>query len=67
MVAEETATKASGGHYANLTDLFCTAKLCPAIVGNTLVYRDFNHATYRYTVQLAPVIGAVSDLALAEQ
>ena len=26
--------------YADLTDLFCTAARCPAIVGNTLVYID---------------------------
>lgn len=67
IAAEAAATKAGGGHFADLTELFCTAELCPAIVGNTLVYRDFNHATYRYTLQLQPVIGALADLALVEK
>ena len=33
--AERAATTAGGGHYADLTDLFCTADRCPVIVGNT--------------------------------
>ncbi len=64
IAAETAATTAGGGHYADITELFCTAERCPAIVGNTLVYRDFNHATFRYTMQVAPVIGALADLAL---
>ncbi|MCV7303149.1 acyltransferase family protein [Mycobacterium barrassiae] len=62
--AEADATRAGGGHYADVTDLFCTAKRCPAIVGNTLVYHDFNHATGQYTRLLGPVIGALADLTL---
>jgi hypothetical protein len=62
--AETAATKAGGGHYADMTELFCTSKRCPAIVGNTLVYQDFNHATREYTRLLAPVIGALTDLTL---
>ena len=40
IAAESAATKAGGGQYADLTDLFCTADRCPVIVGNTLVYFD---------------------------
>ncbi|EUA43777.1 putative acyltransferase 3 [Mycobacterium xenopi 3993] len=29
IAAEAAATKAAGGHYADVTDLFCTAKRCP--------------------------------------
>jgi peptidoglycan/LPS O-acetylase OafA/YrhL len=63
--AETAATKAGGGQYADVTALFCTAKRCPAIVGNTLVYRDDNHLTIQYARELGPVIGALADRTLA--
>ncbi|WP_420716189.1 acyltransferase family protein [Mycobacterium sp. 94-17] len=63
--AESSATKAGGGHYADITDLFCTAQRCPVIVGNTLVYLDKVHLTIEYSRQLAPVIGALADRVLA--
>ena len=62
--AEATATKAGGGNYADLTDLFCTTDRCPVIVGNTLVYLDQNHLTIEYAQLLAPAIGALADRAL---
>ncbi|MGH3636685.1 MAG: acyltransferase family protein, partial [Mycobacterium sp.] len=62
---ESAATKAGGGQYADLTDLFCTANRCPVIVGNTLVYFDKDHLTVEYTRLSAPVIGALADRALA--
>ena len=65
IAAEAAATKAGGGHYADLTDLFCTAERCPVIVGNTLVYLDENHMTLEYSRLLAPAIGALADRALA--
>ncbi len=66
IAAEKAATTASGGHYADLTPLFCTAQSCPVIVGNELVYRDDNHLTIAYAKTLAPVIGALADQALAD-
>ncbi|EUA56813.1 acyltransferase 3 domain protein [Mycobacterium xenopi 4042] len=60
IAAEAAATKAAGGHYADVTALFCTAKRCPAIVGNTLVYPDINdatHITFEYSRLLAPAMG----------
>jgi len=65
IAAESVATKAGGGHYANLTELFCTADRCPVIIGNTLVYFDNNHLTFEYAQALAPVIGALADRTLA--
>jgi len=62
---ESAATKAGGGQYADLTDLFCTTDHCPVIVGNTLVYVDDGHLTFEYSRLLAPVIGALADRALA--
>jgi peptidoglycan/LPS O-acetylase OafA/YrhL len=64
IVAETAATKAGGGKYANITELFCTAERCPGIVGNTLVYLDRNHLTSEYARLLAPVVGALADRAL---
>jgi hypothetical protein len=63
ITAEQAATVAGGGHYADLTDLFCAADRCPVIVGNTLVFRDDNHVTTEYAQLLAPVMGALADRA----
>ena len=64
IAAESAAATAGGGHYADLTDLFCTTELCPVIVGNTLAYMDETHTTLEYSRQLAPVMGALADRAL---
>jgi SGNH domain (fused to AT3 domains) len=61
IAAEQAATSGAGGHYADLTDLFCAADRCPMIVDNTLVFRDDNHVTTEYAQLLAPVIGALAD------
>ena len=65
IAAESSATKAGGGHYADLTELFCTADRCPVIIGNSLVYLDSSHVSLEYSRLLAPVIGALADRALA--
>jgi hypothetical protein len=65
IAAESAATKAGGGQYADLTELFCTADRCPVIVGNTPVYFDWYHLTVEYARALAPVIGALADRTLA--
>ena len=66
ITAEQAATAAGGGHYADLTDLFCAPDRCPVIVGNTLVFRDDNHVTTEYAQLLAPVMGALADRALSD-
>ncbi|WP_100498121.1 acyltransferase family protein [Geodermatophilus chilensis] len=65
IAAEAAATAAGGGHYADLTSLFCTATRCPLIVGNQLVYRDDNHLTVGYAQWLTPVLAAAVDQAMA--
>ncbi|MGO9731952.1 SGNH hydrolase domain-containing protein, partial [Mycobacterium sp.] len=65
IAAETAATKAGGGQYTDLTELFCTTNRCPVIVGNTQVYLDDSHLTPEYSQTLAPVIGALADRALA--
>jgi peptidoglycan/LPS O-acetylase OafA/YrhL len=64
IAAEKAATTANGGHYADLSPLFCTAQRCPVIIGNDLVFRDDNHVTTAYARALAPVLGALTDQAL---
>jgi hypothetical protein len=67
IAAESEAVKAGGGRYADLTDLFCTAERCPAIVGNTLVYYDRLHLTLEYSGLLAPIMGALADRTLIQR
>ncbi len=64
IAAEQAVTARSGGHYADLTDMFCTPDRCPIIVGNTLVFRDDNHVTTEYAQLVAPLMGALADRAL---
>jgi peptidoglycan/LPS O-acetylase OafA/YrhL len=66
IAAESAATQAGGGQYSDLTDLYCTTDVCPAIVGNTLVYMDETHMTFEYSRQLAPVMGALADRVVAQ-
>jgi hypothetical protein len=65
IAAERAATESGNGDYADVTELFCSISRCPAIVGNTLVYRDDNHLTRQYALVLAPVIAALADHILA--
>ncbi|WP_059017486.1 acyltransferase family protein [Mycobacterium sp. M26] len=62
---EAAATEFGGGYYSDLTDLFCTDSRCPVIIGNTLVYFDWNHLTVEYSRTLAPVMAALADRAMA--
>ncbi len=65
ITAEWATTKAAGGEYADLTDLFCTADRCAVIVGNILVYMDEAHVTIEYSRLLAPVIELLADRTFA--
>jgi hypothetical protein len=65
VAAEDAVTKAGGGQYADVTELFCARDRCPAIVGNTLVYHNEFHVTPQYARLLAPAIGAWADRAVA--
>lgn len=65
IAAERTAVTAGGAQYADLTELFCTARRCPLITGNALIYRDDNHLTVTYAKALTPVLAALADRALA--
>jgi hypothetical protein len=45
-----------GGYYLDLADFFCAEAICPAVVGNTLLYRDWSHITEEAARLLAPVV-----------
>jgi peptidoglycan/LPS O-acetylase OafA/YrhL len=51
------AANAAGIVVVDPTDWFCTATVCPAIVGNALVYRDGSHVTDAYVKLLTPLLG----------
>lgn len=61
--AELDVSLATGTPYLDLTDWFCTVELCPAIIGNVLVYRDAHHLTATYSEMLGrPVLDALAPL-----
>ncbi|WP_231748744.1 acyltransferase family protein [Mycobacterium sp. M26] len=63
--AEAEAVRSAGGHYADLSELFCTDAVCPVVIGNDLVFRDDNHVTVPYARTLGPVLGLLADGAIS--
>ncbi len=51
------AAKSAGAAVIDPTGWFCTDTLCPAVIGDTLVYRDGSHVTATYVKLLAPLLG----------
>lgn len=59
----ETVAVSQNAHVVDLTDWFCDPDVCPAVIGNVLVYRDVDHITATYASTLAPYLGeAISDV-----
>ncbi|MFC4243094.1 acyltransferase family protein [Gryllotalpicola reticulitermitis] len=56
--AAQNAAKQTRAQLIDLTDYFCTDTVCPAIVGNTLIYRDSHHLTASFSSALAPALSA---------
>ncbi|ROP61285.1 acyltransferase family protein [Curtobacterium sp. PhB115] len=52
------AFTAAGGRAAaiDLSDYYCTATTCPAVVGGVLVYRDTTHITATWAMSLEPFL-----------
>ncbi|MEX1141671.1 MAG: acyltransferase family protein [Thermoleophilaceae bacterium] len=48
------ADRLDGVEKIDPTPLLCPRRLCPAVMGNTLVYRDTNHFTATFARTLAP-------------
>ncbi|WP_186317708.1 acyltransferase family protein [Curtobacterium sp. 9128] len=51
--------------YIDLTDSYCTATTCPAVIGGVVVHRDETHLTATFATTLAPYLGADLERALA--
>jgi peptidoglycan/LPS O-acetylase OafA/YrhL len=51
--AERRAARASGAHFVDTLAWFCARDLCPSVVGSTVVYRDVEHITTEYALELA--------------
>jgi peptidoglycan/LPS O-acetylase OafA/YrhL len=50
-------------HTIDLTRYFCTARLCPPVIGGVLVYKDTSHVTQVYARTLGPyMLRAVTRL-----
>ncbi|HML51722.1 MAG TPA: acyltransferase family protein [Propionicimonas sp.] len=56
--AEVTAASRTGTPVLDPTIYLCNAMTCPAIQGNTLVYRDKHHLTATFSSLLGPTLGA---------
>ncbi|MEE2568151.1 acyltransferase family protein [Pseudarthrobacter sp. J64] len=44
-----------GVTFVDFTPYFCPDGICPAIIGNVIVYKDDNHVTRSYMTTLAPI------------
>src|SRR5690606_27786770 len=47
-----------GVHWIDLNDAICPGEICPAIIGNALIYRQGSHITATYVETLAPRLEA---------
>lgn len=56
--AEVTAASRTATPVIDLTPYLCNGTICPAIQGNTLVFRDKHHLTATFASLLAPTLGA---------
>ncbi len=63
--AHVPATRAlPGSQLIDLSDLYCDAATCPAVMGGVIVYRDDNHFTATFARTLAPALMKELKLAL---
>jgi peptidoglycan/LPS O-acetylase OafA/YrhL len=55
----ETSSAAMAGvPWIGVNDYLCEGNSCPAVIGNTLVYRDGSHITAAMSAQLGPVVAS---------
>jgi hypothetical protein len=50
--------------FLDFSDSYCGPTICPAVIGNVLVYKDDNHVSATYIATMVPVIGRAIDDAL---
>jgi len=61
-VFAKAAVSMDGVRTVDMNDMICTSDLCPAIVGNIIVWRDNHHMTATYALALAPFLAAKAGL-----
>jgi hypothetical protein len=50
--------------FLDFSDSYCGPEICPAVIGNVLVYKDDNHVSATYLATMAPVVERAIDDAL---
>ncbi|MBF6605092.1 MAG: acyltransferase [Chloroflexi bacterium] len=58
LAAEGAAAASAGVSFLDPGRLVCPSEPCPAIVGNVLIYRDYQHLTAVFSTAVAPYLGA---------
>ncbi|WP_167434483.1 acyltransferase family protein [Mesorhizobium helmanticense] len=56
------AAKSQNALFVDMTDAICGPLLCPAVVGNIIVWRDHHHLTASYSLALAPYLALRAGL-----
>ena len=54
LVNARAAAWAAGAHFIDPTPVLCLERVCPAVIGDALVYRNGAHLTPTYVRTLAP-------------
>jgi hypothetical protein len=65
-ITREAAALAPRARVVDLSDKFCGADSCPMVIGNVMLYRDFNHVTRTYMLTLVDRLGEELAAAKAE-
>jgi len=56
--ADRRAAAAAGAVFVDPTPWLCDAKVCPAVIDQYVVYRDWSHLTQPFAASLAPLLEA---------
>jgi hypothetical protein len=52
----EAVQQVPRAHLVDVSSFYCTATVCPPVIGHVLVYRDQSHITATYAATLTPYI-----------
>jgi hypothetical protein len=61
------AAELPGVSLVDLSRFYCTATVCPMVIGNVAVYYDTTHMTATYNRTLGPYLGERLRTALGER
>ena len=60
--ALEVAARRPMFHSLDLTNAFCTVDVCPGVVGNIIVYKDWHHVSATFIRSMIDELGKQMDL-----